>query len=265
MNITIGQYYQTKSLIHELDPRGKIVFLFLYVIGLFLCKSLFGYCLALCVFALAVRLSNVPFVMLLKGLKAVLLLIVFTVLLNVFFTKDGNAVFSFGIISITDEGILKAGKIFIRITVLIMMSSILTLTTTHLALADAIECFLRPFKIVKVPAHEISMMITIALRFVPTLMDELDKIKLAQMSRGAKFDRGGIVEKVKSFVPLLIPLFISAFRTADNLALAMEARCYRGDIGRTRYKVMRFKAKDLLLMLFGVVFIFAEIIIMRFL
>ncbi|MCD8157562.1 MAG: energy-coupling factor transporter transmembrane protein EcfT, partial [Clostridiales bacterium] len=244
-----------------LDPRAKTIFLFLYIIGLFASSSLLGCSLCVLILLLGVWLSKVPFRLLIKGLKGVLFLIIFTVLINVLFTRDGNILFKAGIITITDEGLFSAVKIMIRLSVLIIMSSILTLTTTYLALADAIESFLTPLKKVGVPAHDIAMMITIALRFVPTLFDELEKIKLAQMSRGASFDQGNIIQKAKSMIPLLIPLFVSSFRTADNLAVAMEARCYRGDIGRTKYVRLKYKRDDYILMSAGVLFLTAAVII----
>lgn len=264
MYVTIGQYFPGESFLHGLDPRGKIIFLFLYIVGIFMCNSPLGYALGIGALALAVYLGRVPFGLLIKGLRGVLLIMLFTVALNIFFNRQGTVVLSIGIIKITDKGLLMAVKIILRLSLLIIMSSVVTLTTTYLALADAIECFLRPLKVFKVPAHEIAMMITIALRFVPTLFDEMEKIKLAQMSRGASFDEGGFMKKVKSIIPLLIPLFISSFRTADNLAVAMEARCYRGDIGRTRYKVLKYRKKDIWVMAFGGVFLTAVIVIRIF-
>ncbi|MCD8090434.1 MAG: energy-coupling factor transporter transmembrane protein EcfT [Clostridiales bacterium] len=261
MYITLGQYYPARSWLHSIDPRAKTIFLFLYIIGLFMSRSVAGYVFCILVFAAGVRLSKVPFKLLLKGLKGVLFLIIFTVLLNVFFTSDGTIYFKAGFICITDKGLISAAKIMVRLSVLIMMSSILTLTTTYLALADAIESFLTPLKRFRVPAHDIAMMITIALRFVPTLFDELEKIKLAQMSRGASCDEGNIIQKAKSMIPLLIPLFVSSFRTADNLAMAMEARCYRGDIGRTKYNRLKYKKDDYILLGAGVLFAAAAVLI----
>lgn len=264
MYITIGQYYPAKSFLHGLDARAKIIFLFLYIIGLFACRSPFLHIACILLMLLAVRLSKVPFRLLLKGLKGVMFLILFTVILNVFFTGTGNIIFQAGVIKVTDAGFFAAVRIFLRLCILIIMSSVLTLTTTYLALAEAIECFLRPFKRFGLPAHEIAMMITIALRFIPTIFDELEKIKLAQLSRGATFDEGGLIQKAKSMIPLLIPLFVSAFRTADNLAVAMEARCYRGDVGRTRYRQLVYKRDDYFVMGFGVLFV-CFIFLIRFL
>lgn len=261
MYITLGQYYPAKSWLHGLDPRAKTIFLFVYIIGLFMSNSVLGYCVCILTLLLGVWLSKVPFRLLLKGLKGVLFLIIFTVILNVFFTRDGNVLVKIGIITITDAGLISALKIMVRLSVLIIMSSILTLTTTYLALADAIESFLTPLKKFKVPAHDIAMMITIALRFAPTLFDELEKIKLAQMSRGASFDEGNIIQKAKSMIPLLIPLFVSSFRTADNLAMAMEARCYRGDIGRTKYVRLRYGKEDYKLFSAGLLFLAATVAI----
>ena len=250
MNITIGRYYDVKSVIHGLDPRAKLIFLLVYIVGVFLSTSPLEYAVVILTLAVCIWLSHVPFGLLIKGLRGVAYIIIFTVIINLFFTHDGKVLFQAWVFKITDKGVLLSVKIFIRLSVLIIMSSVVTLTTTYLAMADAIESFLKPLSIFKVPAHEIGMMITISLRFVPTLLDELDKIKLAQMSRGAVFDEGGIFKKAKAMLPLMIPLFVSAFRRADSLALAMEARCYRGGEGRTKYKLLKYKKADIILFLF---------------
>ncbi len=257
MNITIGRYYETKSVLHGLDPRAKLIFLFVYIAGVFLSDSFVCYGIVISVLAGAIWLSKIPFGLIAKGLRGVAFILLFTVVINIFFTTGGRTVFEMGFVRITDEGILLSVRIFIRLSVLIMMSSVVTLTTTYLAMADAIESFLKPFAVLGVPAHEISMMITISLRFIPTLLDELEKIKLAQTSRGAVFDRGGIIKRAKSMLPLIIPLFISSFRRADSLSAAMEARCYRGGEGRTKYKTLRYSKNDAVLFLFMFFYIFS--------
>ena len=234
MNITIGQYYPTDSVIHKLDARVKIIGTFLYIAAIFIAKGIIGYLLSILMLAAVIQLSRVPVKMLLNGLKAIIVIIVFTVALNIFFTPGEKILWQYGVIKISVEGILTAVKLAVRLILLIMGSSILTLSTTPIQLTVGMEYLLKPFKKIGVPAHEIAMMTSIALRFIPNLVEELDKIRKAQMARGADFDTGGLVKKAKSLIPLLVPLFVSAFRRADELAMAMEARCYRGDVNRTR-------------------------------
>ncbi len=234
MNITIGQYYPVDSFIHRLDARTKIIATMLYIIGLFTAKALIGYIMAFILLGLMIALSNVPFKLMLGGLKGIIIVIIFTVLLNLCFTRQGQVVFALGFIKITDYGIILSVKMAVRLILLIIASSVMTLTTSPIELTVGMEYLLSPFKKIGLPAHEISMMMSIALRFIPTLVEELDKIKKAQMARGARFDTGKLTERAKSLLPLLVPLFVSAFRRADELAMAMEARCYRGDINRTR-------------------------------
>lgn len=234
MNITIGQYYPVDSPIHRLDARTKIIAVLLYIIGLFAAGGVAGYALAFLLLAAAACLSNVPLRLMLSGLKGIIAIILFTVALNLFFTRQGNIVLQLGVLKITDFGILLCVKMAVRLVMLIVASSVLTLTTSPIELTVGMEYLLKPFKKIGVPAHEISMMMSIALRFIPTLIEELDKIKKAQTARGAVFDTGSIAQRAKSLLPLLVPLFVSAFRRADELAMAMEARCYRGDVNRTR-------------------------------
>ncbi len=234
MNITIGQYYPTDSVIHKLDARVKIIGTFLYIAAIFIAKGIVGYLLSILMLAAVIQLSRVPVKMLFNGLKAIIVIIVFTVALNIFFTPGEKILWQYGVIKISVEGILTAVKLAVRLILLIMGSSILTLSTTPIQLTVGMEYLLKPFKKIGVPAHEIAMMTSIALRFIPNLVEELDKIRKAQMARGADFDTGGLVKKAKSLIPLLVPLFVSAFRRADELAMAMEARCYRGDVNRTR-------------------------------
>ena len=244
MNVTIGQYYPVDSIIHNLDSRSKIMATMLYIIGLFTAKGIIGYALAIIILAVAIYLSNVPFRLMLGGLKGILIIIIFTVVLNLLFTRQGDVIFSLGIIKITDYGALLSLKMAVRLILLIVASSVMTLTTSPIELTVGMEYLLKPFKRIGVPAHEISMMMSIALRFIPTLIEELDKIKKAQMARGADFDGGKLTDRAKSLLPLLVPLFVSSFRRAVELATAMEARCYRGDINRTRMNEPVLKRND---------------------
>ncbi len=244
-DITIGQYYPTNSIIHRLDPRVKLNGTFLYIISLFLFNSLYGY-IAVALFLLTViKLSKVPLLYILKGLKAVVVLLLFTTFFNLFFTP-GDPIFRWGIIKISEKGLHDAIFFGIRLTLLIIGSSLMTFTTTPNQLTDGLEKVLNPLKRIKVPVHEIAMMMSIALRFIPILLEETDKIMKAQMARGADFESGGILKKAKSLIPLLVPLFVSAFRRANDLAMAMEARCYRGGDGRTKMKPLHYKGKDFL-------------------
>lgn len=244
MDITIGQFYPVNSKIHKLDPRIKLLATFVFIIDIFIVKSFWGYGCAALFLGAVVALSNVPVKLLFNGLKSIFVIIIFTVCLNMFFTPGEVIIFKWGIIQITQDGLILALRMAVRLILLITGSSVLTLTTSPIQLTDAIEYTLKPLKRIGVPAHEIAMMMTIALRFIPTLIEELDKIRKAQMSRGADFDTGGIIKKAKSLIPLLVPLFVSSFRRADELAMAMEARCYRGDINRTRMNQLKLKLGD---------------------
>ncbi|MCL2350740.1 MAG: energy-coupling factor transporter transmembrane protein EcfT [Defluviitaleaceae bacterium] len=244
LKVTIGQYYAADSLIHRLDPRMKLFCTMLFVVIIFFITNFLGYALAAVYIISIIKISKVPPKFLLRGLRAIFFIITFTAILNIFFTAGETTLVQWGSLRISQEGLLNAGRMALRLIMLIIGSSILTLTTTPIQLTDAIEYFLKPLKKIGVPAHEIAMMMTIALRFIPTLIEEMDKIMKAQMARGADFDTGGLIKKARSLVPLLVPLFISAFRRAEDLALAMESRCYRGDVGRTRMKQMRFAGRD---------------------
>ncbi len=262
-NITIGAYYPAKSPIHSLDARTKILGVIFLIIILFQVDSFLTYFFMCGVVYAIIKTSTVPIKLMLKGLRGILFIALFTTMLNVFFTRGETVLFTFGTITVTLEGIILAFKTIFRLTLLVMISSIMTLTTAPIALTDGIELLLKPFKKIGVPAHEIAMMMTIALRFIPTLMEELDKIMKAQMSRGAEFDTGNVLQKVKSLVPVLVPLFISSFRRSDELAMAMEARCYRGDFGRTRMKVLKYGKNDFVA--YGIIFmIFLAVISIDF-
>ncbi len=242
-DITIGQYYPTDSILHRLDPRVKLIGTFLFIISLFIFQSFYGYVVVTIFLISVIKLSRVPFRFIIKGLKAVVILLLFTVFFNMFFLP-GEPLVEFYFITITKEGLISAGFMAIRLTYLIIGSSLMTFTTTPNQLTDGLEKVLRPLNRIKVPVHEISMMMSIALRFIPILLEETDKIMKAQMARGADFESGGILKRAKSLIPLLVPLFVSAFRRANDLAMAMEARCYRGGDGRTKMKPLHYQRRD---------------------
>ena len=242
-DITLGQYYQTESVIHRLDPRVKLVGTICYIISLFLVNSVWGYLVAAIFLAVMIKLSNVPFKFMVKGMKAILFLLMLTVAFNMFLTP-GEALISIWKLTITKEGLRLAIMMAVRLSFLIIGSSVMTLTTTPNNLTDGMENLMKPLRKFKVPVHEIAMMMSIALRFIPILMEETDKIMKAQIARGADFESGNIIKKAKALVPLLVPLFISAFRRANDLAMAMEARCYRGGDGRTKMKPLVYKKAD---------------------
>lgn len=242
-SITLGQYYQTDSALHRLDPRVKLVGTFAYLIALFVVDSWVGYLLAALFLAAMIRISNVPFRYIVRGMKTILFLLLITVCFNLFLTP-GEVIWQFGFLKMSREGLSFAIKMALRLSLLILGSSIMTLTTTPTQLTDALESLMRPLKKIHVPVHEISMMMSIALRFIPILMEETDKIMKAQIARGADFESRNLIKKIKSLVPLLVPLFISAFRRANDLAMAMEARCYRGGEGRTKMKPLVYQGRD---------------------
>jgi len=246
--MVIGQYYPANSYIHGLDPRVKLVGVFLFIAMLFFAEGALSYLIsAACLFTV-IYASSVPLKFMLKGLRSILVIIIFSVSLNIFFTPGENLLIEFWVIKIYTEGLFHAGKIVLRISLLIMGSSLLMFTTSPMSLTDAIEYLLKPLKKIGVPAHDIAMITTITLRFIPTLLEETDKIVKAQTARGAGFDTGGLIKKAKAMVPLLVPLFISSFRRAEDLATAMEARCYRGDVGRTRMKILVLNFNDYIAM-----------------
>ena len=242
-DITLGQYYQTESVIHRLDPRVKLAGTLLFIISLFFFRNFIGYLVAALFLALVIGLSHVPFRFMVKGMRAVVFLLLITVVFNLFLTP-GEALVSIWKLTITKEGLATAVTMAVRLTMLIIGSSIMTLTTTPNNLTDGLEKGLRPLKLFKIPVHEVAMMMSIALRFIPILLEETDKIMKAQIARGADFESGNLIRRAKALVPLLVPLFISAFRRANDLAMAMEARCYRGGDGRTKMKPLIYKRRD---------------------
>ena len=243
-NITMGQYYPVDSPVHRLDPRTKLVLTIAFIIAVFLVSHPLGYILILGFTWFAARMAKIPFRMLLKGIRPLRIILIFTFLLNLFFTAGEEVLIQFWIIRITREALKQAVFYSLRLIFLVMGTSLLTLTTSPVALSDALELLLTPLKKLHFPAHELAMMMTIALRFIPTLLDETDKIMKAQMARGADFESGNLILRAKSMVPLLVPLFVSAFRRAGDLAMAMESRCYHGGEGRTRFRVLKMTKND---------------------
>ena len=250
-DITLGQYFPGTSLIHRLDPRSKILFTLFYVVAIFLCKQLVSYGIALVILLILIRISKVQPKVFLKGMKPIVFIVVCTAVLNLFYTS-GTVLWSFGIFKITEEGIWKAGFMVLRILMLIACTLLLTYTTSPILLTDGLERLMRPLKKVNFPVHELSMMMSIALRFIPTLLQETDKIISAQKARGADFDTGNLMQKAKALIPILIPLFISSFRRAEDLAVAMECRCYHGDEGRTCLRQLVLKPRDWACIVFSI-------------
>lgn len=243
-NITIGQYIPGDSVVHKLDPRIKIIITFIFIVAIFFINKLSGYLFVVLYLYLVIAISKTPFSYILKGLRPVIIILLLTVSLNMFFTPGGTILYTLGPLKITTSGLRLAVFMGLRLIFLIIGTSLLTLTTSPISLTDGIEHILKPFSRIGVPAHELAMMMTIALRFIPTLIEEAEKIMKAQMARGADFESGNIVKRAKGLVPLLVPLFISAFRRADELAVAMESRCYRGGQNRTRMKQLKIQPRD---------------------
>ena len=241
-DITLGQYYPADSVIHKLDPRVKLFGTLIYIISLFVFKGLPAFILAAIFLVVLIKLSKVPFSYMVKGLKTIVLIMLFAAVFNLFLTP-GTKLVSFWIFTITYEGLKNAVVMMVRLIFLIIGTSLMTLTTTPNELTDGLEKALSPLKYIKVPVHEIAMMMSIALRFIPILIEETDKIMKAQMARGADFEHGNLIQKAKNMVPLLVPLFVSAFRRANDLAMAMEARCYRGGEGRTKMKPLHYQKR----------------------
>ncbi len=248
-DLTIGQYYPGHSLLHKTDPRVKIVLTLVFIFIIFFCQNFFSLGLMVAALFAGVALSRVPLKMLLKSMKAITFIILITALLNLAYTTSGNVLFSFKFFKITDEGVYTAVFVAVRILALIAGSALLTYTTTPTMLTDAIERLLKPLKLFHVPVHTLAMMMTLALRFIPTLIEEIDKIMNAQKARGADLESGGLMQRAKALVPILIPLFVSSFRRAYELAFAMECRCYTGGEGRTRMKQMKLKGLDSILII----------------
>lgn len=243
-DITIGQYFPGDSLLHRMDPRVKLVLTLAYIVAVFVPQNWIGLAVAAAFLVMSVTLSRLPVRLVLKSIKPILILIVFTSLLNIFYIREGRILWEWWIFHITTQGVVTAVFIAVRIVCLIAGSSLLTYTTSPTALTDALERLLGPLKVLHVPVHELAMMMTIALRFIPTLIEETDKIMSAQKARGADMESGGLIQRVKALIPILVPLFVSSFRRAYDLAMAMECRCYQGGDGRTRMKQLHMAARD---------------------
>lgn len=244
-NITIGQYYPGTSPLHRMDPRAKIGLTVALIAAIFIAQGFAAYAVYLLFILLCTKIAQVNVKMVLRGLKPIFFIVIFTFVLNVLFQRTGTPLVELGFLRITYEGLRRAVMMALRLMLLVMASQLLTLTTSPIALTDGLERIMKPLEKVHFPAHELAMIMSIALRFIPTLMEETDKIMKAQKARGADFESGNVIQRAKAMIPLLVPLFVSAFRRADELAMAMEARCYRGGAGRTRMRQMRFSRMDL--------------------
>ena len=263
-DITLGQYFPGNSFIHRLDPRTKLIVLVVYIVALFLAVNWVSYALMAAFLVLCIKISTIPAKSFIRGMKPLLMILIFTGVLNLFFTTDGKVLVDFWVITITTAGLQRAIFMVVRILLLICGTFLLTYTTSPISLTDGLEALMNPLKKVKVPVHELSMMMCIALRFIPTLIEETDKIMSAQKARGADFENGSLLQRVKALVPILVPLFISAFRRADELATAMECRCYQGGEGRTKMKLLRMSYFDFVAFGIGIVLVAAVMVLAKF-
>ena len=263
-DITLGQFFPGKTIIHRLDPRTKLLMLIVYIVALFLAKSWCSYGLVLAFLVAVTVLGKIPFKAMTKGLKPMLVFIIFTAVLNLFYTKSGTLLLDWWIFEIWSDGIITAFFMVMRIMMLVCGTFLLTYTTSPIALTDAMERLMNPLKKLHVPVHELAMMMSIALRFIPTLIEETDKIISAQKARGADFETGSLMRRAKALIPILVPLFVSAFRRADELATAMECRCYHGGEGRTRLKVLRYAGRDWIAYFVGALLLAGVIVLRHF-
>ena len=263
-DITLGQFFPGKSCIHRLDPRTKIILTVLFIVSVFLANSPLGFLLLTVGVATLVALSRLSFKLIIKGIKPIIFVLMFTALINIFVTKgDGDPLVSFWIIKIYEEGLVRAFFMSFRVILLIVGTSVLlTYTTSPITLTDGLENLMSPLKLIKIPVHVIAMMMTIALRFIPTLIEETEKIMNAQKSRGADFSSGSLVKRAKALIPILVPLIISSFKRADELAIAMECRCYRGDKNRTKLVKLTYRSLDAAWFIIGLLFISSMIALM---
>ena len=263
-DITLGQYFPGNSVIHRLDPRTKLIMLVVYIVALFMATSWVSYALMFVFLAVVIKMSTIPLKSIVRGMKPLVMILVFTGVLNLFFTQEGEVLVDFWMITIYSGGLSRAVLMMLRILMLITCTFLLTYTTSPIALTDGLEALMNPLKKIKVPVHELSMMMCIALRFIPTLIEETDKIMSAQKARGADFENGSLMDRAKALVPILVPLFISAFRRADELATAMECRCYQGGEGRTKMKLLRYHREDFVSFGVGALMVVAVVILGRF-
>ena len=262
-DITLGQYFPGNSFIHRLDPRTKLIVLVIYIVALFMAVNWVSYALMAAFLVACIKISTIPAKSFIRGMKPLLMILIFTGVLNLFFTTEGDVLVDFWFITITTVGLQRAIFMVIRILLLICGTFLLTYTTSPISLTDGLEALMNPLKKIKVPVHELSMMMCIALRFIPTLIEETDKIMSAQKARGADFESGTLMEKAKALIPILVPLFISAFRRADELATAMECRCYQGGEGRTKMKLLRYTLWDFRAFFVSAV-VLAAIVVLRY-
>lgn len=244
-DITFGQYYPGNSFVHKMDPRAKILLAIIYIATVFLCESFFSYLAVFCFLVFMVLVAQIPIKSILKSIKGILFLVILTALINILFYREGSVVFKFWIIIITNQGLIFSAKMAMRLLFLVIGTTLVTLTTTPMNLTDGMESLMSPLKVIKFPVHDVAIIMSIALRFIPSLMEEIDKIMMAQKARGAAFDTGGLLARAKALLPILIPLFVSAFRRADELALALDARCYNATPNRTKMKVLKFGYRDI--------------------
>ena len=263
-DITLGQFFPGNSPVHTLDPRTKLIMLVVYIVALFSAVSWVSYALCLAFLVVSIAVSRIPVKSIFRGMKPLIMILVITGILNLFFTGGETVLVSFWVITVTLEGVIRAALMVLRILMLITSTFLLTYTTSPISLTDGLESLMGPLKVIRVPVHELSMMMCIALRFIPTLIEETDKIMCAQKARGADFENGKLMERVKALVPILVPLFISAFRRADELATAMECRCYQGGDGRTKMKLLRYRRNDLISFGIGILLVAAVIALAAF-
>ena len=263
-DITLGQYFPGTSMIHRLDPRTKLIMLVVYIVALFMATSWLSYGLMLGFLLFVIKVSTIPPKSIIKGMKPLVMILVFTGILNLFFTQEGELLVDFWIVKVYSGGLSRAVMMVARILMLISCTFLLTYTTSPIALTDGLEALMGPLKKVGVPVHELSMMMCIALRFIPTLIEETDKIMCAQKARGADFENGSLMDRAKALIPILVPLFISAFRRADELATAMECRCYQGGEGRTKMKLLRYHREDFISFAIGAALVAAVLLLGRF-
>jgi energy-coupling factor transport system permease protein len=263
-DITLGQYFPGESVVHRLDPRTKLVLTLFYIVALFLAKGWYSYGLMAAVLVTGILLSKINIRTILRSIRPLVVIILFMFILNILFTGGTHPIVHFWIVTITVEGVMLALTMVIRLIMLIMGTFLLTYTTSPIALTDGIESLMNPLKKIKVPVHELAMMMSLALRFIPTLIEETDKIISAQKARGADFESGNLIRRAKAMLPILVPLFISAFRRADELAVAMESRCYHGGEGRTRMKRLKMEGRDIVGLLLGAAMVAAVIVLRSF-
>lgn len=254
-DIAFGQYYPTSSFVHKLDPRTKLIISIVYIVAIFLCNNYYTYLACFGFLLISILVARIPINSILKTVKAVIFIVLVTVIINVLFYKDGRILWSWWRIKITVDGLIFASKMAMRLIFLVLATSLVTLTTTPMNLTDGLESLLTPLKWIKLPVHDIAIIMSIALRFIPSFIEEIDKIMLAQKARGACFDNGGLIKRAKAMLPILIPLFVSAFRRADELAMALDARCYNATPNRTKMKKLTFSVRDLIAAFAAAVFL----------